>query len=80
MRALSILVVVAILAVVPSTSSAEDGATCQGHRPRWCSCRGIVQGTDGDDVIIGGARTKVRGHDGRDTICVTAAGPWGRWA
>ena len=32
---------------------------------------GIVQGTDGDDVIVGGAETKVRAGEGDDTICVT---------
>ena len=53
---------------MPAQALAE---TCQGKPATIVQAEGIVEGTDGDDVIVGGVETKVRAGEGDDTICVT---------
>jgi len=69
LRALSLLLAIAGLAVV-APASAADGESCQGKPATIVQKNGLVEGTDGDDVIIGGRDTVVRARGGDDVICV----------
>ena len=68
MRAVIAGLVLAGLAAVPA--HAADGATCQGKPATIVRAEGVVEGTKGDDVIIGGSKTEVRACGGADTVCV----------
>ncbi len=69
MRALVAAVVAAGLSAV-GPAQAADGETCQGKPATIVQAEGTVEGTDGDDVIVGGSTTKVRAGGGADTVCV----------
>lgn len=73
MRGVGLVLSVLTLAGLPlmSTANAADGETCQGEPATIVQSEGIVEGTDGDDVIVGGQDTKVRAGRGNDVICVT---------
>lgn len=64
--------VVGLLAAVPA--NAADGEMCQGKPATIVQATGTVNGTDGDDVIVGGAYTTVLAGAGDDTVCVTGHG------
>lgn len=73
MRALVLAVVAAVLTAVPA--HAADGEICQGKDATIVEEAGTVVGTDGDDVIVGGAGvSQVRAGDGDDTVCVAVGG------
>jgi Ca2+-binding RTX toxin-like protein len=68
---LTVLSAVAATALVIPQAQAAKGETCQGKQATIVQTTGTVEGTEGDDVIVGGSDTKVHGHEGDDTICVT---------
>ena len=73
MRSLVLAVAAAVL-VVPGAQAA-DGETCQGRPATIVQSEGVVEGTDGDDVIFatgdqGTAWLYVYGKGGNDLICV----------
>lgn len=70
MRGVVIAITAATALVVPG-AQATDGETCQGKPATIVQGEGIVEGTDGDDVIVGGQATKVRAGPGNDLVCVT---------
>jgi Ca2+-binding RTX toxin-like protein len=55
----------------PTAQAVADAVECQGQPATIVQSEGIVEGTDGDDVIVGGRDTKIRAGKGDDTICVT---------
>jgi Ca2+-binding RTX toxin-like protein len=55
---------------VPASAHAT-AAECQGKPATIVQSEGIVTGTAGDDVIVGGATTKVLAGAGDDTVCTT---------
>ena len=64
-----------VAAALPLAAPARAGLadqTCQGKPATIVQAEGIVRGTDGDDVIVGGSATRVRALAGDDTICVIA--------
>jgi Ca2+-binding RTX toxin-like protein len=65
-----VLSVVAAALVAPGAQAA-DGETCQGKPATIVQTTGTVQGTGGDDVIVGGHDTKVVAGSGEDTVCGT---------
>lgn len=75
MRALltlgGVAMAVASLTVAVPVSAEATAAECQGKPATIVQAEGTVQGTAGDDVIVGGDRTRVLAGDGNDTVCTT---------
>lgn len=69
MRVLILGILTAGLVAPPS--HAVDTVTCQGKPATIVQSEGVVEGTGGDDVIVGGHDTEVRARGGADTICVS---------
>jgi Ca2+-binding RTX toxin-like protein len=71
-RSLAPLALALALAGLPLAAPAQAAAeTCQGKEATIVKKTGTVVGTDGDDVIVGGAYTIVQAGAGNDTVCVT---------
>ncbi len=64
-----VAVAVAGLTVAVPVPAQATAALCQGKPATIEQADGTVQGTAGDDVIVGGARTNVLAGAGNDTVC-----------
>jgi hypothetical protein len=64
-----VAVAVAGLTVAVPASGQATAAVCLGKPATIEQAEGTVQGTAGDDVIVGGARTNVLAGAGNDTVC-----------
>jgi Ca2+-binding RTX toxin-like protein len=54
----------------PTGAAGVEGETCQGRPATIVQSEGVVHGTEGDDVIVGGRDTRVLALAGDDTVCV----------
>lgn len=63
--------------LAPATWSTPAGAadTCRGETATIVGAPGTLTGTEGRDVIVTGAATRVLGLGGDDLICVVLSGP-----
>jgi Ca2+-binding RTX toxin-like protein len=71
MRTLLVALALGALAVATPANADRGAETCQGKSATIVQTGGTVNGTDGDDVIVGGSDTNVRAGVGDDTICVS---------
>jgi Ca2+-binding RTX toxin-like protein len=72
MKRLAVLSLLAPLAVLGTSTSAQAAALCQGQEPTIVGTPGeTVVGTAGDDVIVSEGADEVEAGDGNDLICVT---------
>lgn len=61
------------LLTTPAGAATDDTPTCRGEVATAVGTSPTVTGTDGDDVIVSGAATEIRGLGGDDSICVSGS-------